>query len=222
MARQQLQRLFLPTAPHKDLGSAWLNRARDVECLFDAVVLAFERRPLFGKHLLDDCQRLVEPLHALFDRREMKAVSDVLGLVPCSADAHDRAAFGNDVECGHGLGQQRGVAVGHAGHEGGQLHARSLGRQRGKRRVSLEHGIGLRTHASYLVEVVHHGDHVEAGLLGRLHAFRNAIEQAIVRYPRIRVVRHVKSEESWHRNGNRGEPGPNSITTYFASPFSGT
>src|SRR5207249_7545290 len=111
---EDVEGALLATAADQDLRAALLDRSRHVERAVDAVELALERRPLFGKQQLGDGHRLRKPVHAPGDRRVIEAVADMLVLVPRRADAEDGATLGDDVEGGDLLGDQRRVAIGDA------------------------------------------------------------------------------------------------------------
>src|ERR1700674_4608613 len=205
--------LLAPTA-HEDLRSSWLDGAWAVEGSVDPVVLALERRTFLGEHELDDGQGLVEAVHALPDRRKLKAVSGMLGIVPGRADAEDGATLRDHVEGGRGLGQQRRVPVGHAGYQSAEADpVRSRGHRR-KCRPGLQHRLGLGSHTPHLIEVVHHRDEVEAGRLGCCCVLDHPVKQALVGYTRKAKVRHVESEKWFH---DKPEPRFN-LKTF---PFSG-
>ena len=197
--RGDLQRPLLAAATDEDARSAGLDRARDVERLVDPVVGPGEGRAVLGEHRPDDRQRLVEAVHPLADRRELVAVADVLLLVPGRPEPEDRPTAGDDVERRRRLGQERRVAVGHAGHERAQPDPRRLAGERGEGRPALEHRIGDRSDALDLVEVVHHGDEAEPGRLGGTRLLDDAIEQPLGRRVRERVVGQVQAEPGFHQ-----------------------
>ena len=71
-----------------------------------------------------------------------------------------------DVERRDGLGQERRLAVRHAGDERAEPDRLGAGGERAEQRVGLEHLLlGAAEHRE-LEEVVHHEHGVEAGLLG--------------------------------------------------------
>src|SRR5438067_219449 len=91
VARDEAQRAFLAAAADHDSRSTRLNRAGVVERAVDPVMRATEGRPLLREHQLDDVQCLVQPVHALPDRRKRRAVPDMLRFVPRGADTTDHA-----------------------------------------------------------------------------------------------------------------------------------
>ena len=198
MLREKPQGPPLPATSDQDLRATRLDRPRHVEGAIDAVVLALERRPLLGEHQASDRQRFVEPVHAPGDGRKLDPVAPVLILVPRSADAEDGATLGDHVESRHHLGQQRGIAIRDSRHERAQLDPRRLGRERAQRRVRLHHRLGLRTDPAYLIEVIHHGDEVEAFRLGRLRVLDDTIEQLVLWDAGESEARHVEAEEGSH------------------------
>lgn len=111
----------------QDGWAARLDRSREVERLPDAEVPTLEAWPFLGEHQLADPQRFVETAHPLPDGRKLEAVADVLILVPGRAQPEHGPSVGDDVQGRHGLGQQRGVAVGDAAHHGAQLDAAGPG-----------------------------------------------------------------------------------------------
>ena len=185
-------------AADQDLRAALLNRTRHVERALYAEELPFERRPVFREHELGDLHRLVQAVHATRDGRKVDAIANVLVLIPRGTDPEDGATPGDDVEGRDLFGQQRRIAIGDAGDQGSELDARSPRRDGGERRVGLEHRVGLRTDATDLIEVVHHGDEVETGGLSRLRLLDHMVEQLVVGNTGERVVGHVKTEESSH------------------------
>ena len=92
-------------------------------------------------HLAHDLQGLLEPLEPLGQRRERHAEGAVLALVPGRADAEGGPPAGEHVEGRHDLGEQAGVAVGHAGHQQLQLDRRGVRREEAERGVALEHRV---------------------------------------------------------------------------------
>ena len=188
------QRPLLAATADEDRRTAGLDRARAVERLMDAVVVALEARPFLGEHELGDRQRLLEAVHPLLHRREVDPVADVLLLVPGGADAEDRPATRQHVQRRDLLGEHRRIAVRDAGHERAQADRRGLAGQRGEDRPALEHRLGGRAHALDLVEVVHHGDELEAGRLGGLRLLDDAVEEALRRHVRMAVAGEVQTE----------------------------
>ena len=158
------------------------------------VVAALERRPVLREHRLRDRQRLVEPVHALADRREVEPEGVVLGLEPGRTEPKIGAPAGDHVERRGRLREQGGVAVGHAGHERAEADRLRLARQRRQHRPGLEHRLVLLPDARNLVEVVHDGDHAEAGGLGRLGLLDDRIEQLLRRSVGEGVVGKVETE----------------------------
>jgi hypothetical protein len=101
------------------------------------MVLAGHGRLLLGEHRAGDAQRVLEPLEALGDRRELVAERPVLVLEPGGADTEHRTPAGEHVERGRHLRHQRGVAIGHAAHHQAELDVRGAGRERRERGVAL-------------------------------------------------------------------------------------
>ena len=159
-----------PPPPTRIGGPPGLDRLRDVEDAWSIlVVAALERRPVLGEHRLRDRQRLVEAVHPLADRREVEPEAVVLGLEPRRAEAEDRAAAGDHVERGDRLREQApgcGRSPRSRACRGGRVFVSRA--RAAERRPGLEHRFVLLPDARDLVEVVHDGDHAEAGGLGRL------------------------------------------------------
>src|SRR5207245_2752508 len=88
-----------------------------VQRSLEPVVLALEAGFLVREHGAGDLDRLLEPLEALLEWREVDPVGPVLLLVPGGADAEDRAPARGDVERRGDLREQRGVPVGDAADE---------------------------------------------------------------------------------------------------------
>src|SRR4029077_15928410 len=86
MRGEDSKRPFFTGPTDQDLRAAWLYGRGSVERAVDAIVLALERGTLFGKHQLDDCHSLVQPVHAPADRRKLVAVAQMLVLVPGRPD----------------------------------------------------------------------------------------------------------------------------------------
>jgi hypothetical protein len=195
MPGENAQRALLATTADQDLRPALLNRSGHVERAIDAIELALERRPLLREHQPRDLHGLLEAVHAARNRRELEAVTQVLVLVPRRPDAQDRPAFRDHVERRHLFREQRRVPIGDAGDQRPELDARGARGDACKGRVGLEHRRGLRTHAPDLIEVVHHGDEVEARSLGSPRLLDHVVEQLVVGDAREREVGHVKAEE---------------------------
>ena len=79
----------------------------------------------------------------------------MLALVPRRADAELGPPLGQHVERRDGLGEQAGVAVGHAGDQQAEADGLGVGGEEGQRRVALEHRVGHRPHGLHLEPVVH-------------------------------------------------------------------
>ena len=141
------------------------QRLGRVERAGELVVLAFERPLVVAAHLVVDGEGLVEALEPLRGRRVRHTERDVLLLEPGGADAERRPTTRQDVERRHGLGQQAGVAVRHAGHE--ELQIDPLGEPGSERqhRVALEHGVLGRAGDLDLEPVVHRRQRTEPGLV---------------------------------------------------------
>ena len=90
----------------------------------------------------------------------------VLGLVPRGADAEDGAALGDDVERRDDLGEQRRVAVRHAGDERAELHALGARGECAEQGVRLEDRFVGPAERRQLPEVVHHPHRLEAARFG--------------------------------------------------------
>ena len=124
----------------------------------------------------------------------------MLVLVPRRADAKDGPALGDHVEGGDLLREQGRIPVGDSRHQRGELDAAGLRGEGRQRDVRLEHRLGLRADATNLIEVVHHGDEVEACGLGRLGILDHPVEQSRAIGAGEREVGHVKSEKQAHMN----------------------
>ena len=104
------------------------------------------------------------------------------------------------------LGQHRRIAIRDAGHERAEADRRGLAGQRGEDRPALEHRLGGRAQTRDLVEVVHHGDELEAGGLGRLGLLDDAVEEALRRDVRVAVAGEVETEPGVARGRRSRHP----------------
>ena len=82
---------------------------------------------------------------------------------------------------GRDLGHQRRVAVGHAADQQAEVDRRGPRGERGEHRVALEHVVLRRADRRDLVEVVHHRDRAEAGVLGGRGDLDELLEQRLRR-----------------------------------------
>ena len=80
-------------------------------------MLAGEGGPLVAQHRHDDLECLLELLEPVGEGAELEAERVVLELEPAGPDAELGPASRDDVERGEGLGQERRVPVGVAGHQ---------------------------------------------------------------------------------------------------------
>jgi hypothetical protein len=120
-----------------------------------------------GQEALDDLERLLEALDALAGGWEVEAQAAVLLLVPRRPQPEVEAALGHVVDGHHLGGQQRGVAVGHAGDQGAQADAAGDRGQGGEQRPRLQaRPLAVPVQGG---EVVEHPGRFEAGLLGPDH-----------------------------------------------------
>ena len=143
------------------------------------MVLALEGRILAAEHGSTDGERVLEHLEALLHRWEVDAECHVLDVEPGGADAEERPAAGDDVECGHLLGEDRGVPVGHSGDQRAEHGRLGASRERAQQGVGLEHlGVG-RAEEGELEEVVHDHDGVEAALLAGGGHGRHSVEELV-------------------------------------------
>jgi hypothetical protein len=128
-------------------------------------VPTLDRSLVAVEHLSADAQRLLEPLEALADGRVGDAQAGVLLLVPRGPDPKNGPPSGEHVQGGHRLGENAGVAVGHAGHHGPQLDPLGEAGGIGERGVALRHvQLGRADHGD-LEEVVHHPQAGQADLV---------------------------------------------------------
>ncbi len=197
-ARRDAQGALFATTTDHDRRAAWLDGARIVERLLGTVVVTVEGGLVLGEHALDYGQRLGQPIHPLAHGRKVVAIAHVLLLVPRRADAEHRPAGGDDVERRGQLGQQRRVAICHAGHLGTKPHARRLARERVEHGPALEHGRVGRPHALDLVQVIHHRHLAKTGLLRRFGLLDDALEELLRWRVGEGVAGHVESEPWLH------------------------
>jgi hypothetical protein len=141
---------------------------------------------------------ILKPLEPLGERPELIAVVVVLLLEPPCPDTQDRAASGDHVQRGHGLGQQRGVTVGVPGDQGRQLDGRGFPRQSPEGCVALQHRVVHCADARQLVEVIHHQDRIEAGCLRLARLGDHDLEQSVDRGVRVGEVRDLVAQTNAH------------------------
>ena len=151
------QRLALAAAADENRDVA-ADRLGIVVGAVHVEMCAVEGRALLREHQAADLQRVLEPLEAFLERREVEPVREVLVLEPGGADAEPGAAAGDDVERRGGFRQQRRVAVGDAADERAERERRGAGGDRGEHRLALEHPVLLGPDAGDLVQVVHQRD----------------------------------------------------------------
>ena len=161
-----------PLPPMRIRGRGVLTGMRAAQRLRELVVPALVRAVVVAPHLQADLDRLLEPLEALGRRRERHAEAAVLALVPRRADAELGPAARHDVERRHRLGQQPGMAVGHAGDEQAQPQPLGAAGDEAERGVALEHRVLGRRHPVHLEEVVHERQRADADGLGPLRRGR--------------------------------------------------
>ncbi len=161
------------------------------------MVRAF-RAALALPHLVGDDQRLLEHLEALAEGREREAERARLLLVPRGADAEDRAPAGDHIERRRLLREERGVAIRDPGHQRPKSDATGLTRECGEGHPALEHRFRDRPHARDLVQVVHHRDQAETGLLGGACLLDDASEQSIGWDLGVGVAGKVVAEPNAH------------------------
>ncbi len=148
-----------------------------VDGVVHLVVRAGERHALAPQQRDDDLERFFELLEAISERAELEPERVVLELEPAGADAERGPTARHVVECRDRLGQQAGVAIGVAGHQGRQPNGRRVLGECGEHRVALEHRLVGGSEHRQLIEVVHHEHAIEAGRLGRLGLVDNRAEQ---------------------------------------------
>jgi hypothetical protein len=122
----------------------------------------------------------------------------VLGIVPGGTDAEHRATTGDRVERRDLLREHRRVAIRHTGHERPQPDATRLAGERRKHEPALEHRLIFAADAADLVEVVHDRHEVEAGGLGCLGLFDDAVEEMLGCCVGVGVGGEVKTEPDAH------------------------
>ena len=141
-----------------------------------AVVASFEARAFRCEHQPGDLKRLVEAVHTLPHRREIKAVAAMLVRVPGCTEAQNGAASGDDVERRNDFCQQGRIAVRDARNQCCEADPGRATGQRGEGGVRLEHRLRLGTDGADLIEVVHHRHEVEIRALGSLGKPRELIK----------------------------------------------
>ena len=201
------RKVFFSPCPPIMIGISPVDRGGGVERVAHAEVGAAVRRRRLGEHPAADLQGVGQHLVAHLQRRELEAQRLVLELEPRGTDAQHRPPAGDHVEGGDGLGEVRGVAVGHAGDEGGEADRLGAGGEGAEERVRLEHLLLRLAHHGQLVEVVHHEDGVEAGLLGGDRLGRDPLEQLARRDVRVREVRDLEADvravHAWHSRSSK-------------------
>jgi hypothetical protein len=118
-----------------------------------------------GPHISGSSERVLEQRVALGEGREIPAVQPVLALEPGGADATDRAAAREYVECRDDLCEVRDVAVRDPSDERPQPETLRDAGEVPERRVALEHVLPLPADLRDLEEVVHQPEALEARLL---------------------------------------------------------
>ncbi len=190
----QRERASLAAAADEDRDALATKRPGNVESLPDPVVAAAEAGGLLDEHGTADLQRLLQAVDPLPHGRVLEPVAGMLVLVPSRADPKDRPPAGDDVQGGDLLGEQGGVAVGHAGDHRAEA---DLARPRGdpaEQRVGLEHRVCPRADVCDLVEVIHHPHRVEARLLGRSGDVGDPLEEIAVGDSSVGEARDLKAE----------------------------
>ena len=179
VAGHQLQRPLLPAAADEDRRPAGLHRAR-ARCGPRGSGSSAPRSSAPPRGTSPGRSAAPPPAGrgARPCGREVESQALVLHVVPGRTEAEDGAPAADDVERRDDLGQMRRVAIGHAGHHGAQADARGPGRQRAEQRVRIEHRRARAAHRRQLVEVVHHPDRVEPGVLRRRCHRHHAVEEA--------------------------------------------
>ena len=114
-----------------------LHRLRLTARLAQLVVRALEVGDLVAQQARDHLERLVEPIEALLERREVDAERIALVLVPAGADAELEPAVRHDVERRRHVREHRRVAVRVAGDQHPEAQPRGRLRQRGERDPAL-------------------------------------------------------------------------------------
>src|SRR5262249_50949641 len=213
----EAQGALLAAAADHDARAVLLDRARDVLCLLDPVVLAGEARSFLREHRPADLQRLFETVEALTSSRELEAEAVVLLLVPRRADAEDRPPARDDVQRRDHLRQERRVPVRHAGHERAELRAGRARRQPTQQRVALEHRLGRAPEGRQLPKVVHDPERLESRLLACFGEPGDVLEHLVVGHARGCEGRELKAERGHcsilSRTGPVPSPPPQHIVT---------
>ena len=125
-ARDRTEGAPLAAATDADRRVRLLERLGVAAGVLELDVLPLERRGLVRQQPDDRLAPFVERVEPLSQRgMEVDAVGARLLLVPARADAELEPPTGDDVERRGHVGQHRGVAVGHAGHQ--HAHAEPLG-----------------------------------------------------------------------------------------------
>ena len=162
----QSQRALLAGAADED-RNALLQWARVTGRLLNHDRPPLEARGARPPHQRQELKRVLEPVGALAERRELPPVQPVLALEPGRPEPAHRAPTGHDVEGRDHFRQVSDVPVGDPGDERAQPDPLGHAGEVAERRVALEHVLPLAPHLRDLDEVVHHPEAREAGLLGR-------------------------------------------------------
>ena len=168
------ERLALTAASDHDRRVRPADRLRMVERLGELVVRPQERPVVSGPHLVQDPERLLQPLEPLLQRRERDTETEVLTLEPGRPDAAPGPTAGQDVERRDGLSEDAGVTVGDPGDERPEPDPLRDGGGEAKGGVALQHRVLSRAAVGQLEEVVHHPEGVEPGGLGPPGQLREA------------------------------------------------
>src|ERR671914_1291045 len=197
MPGYQPQGPLLPRPAHHDRDPL-LQRPRIADGLAHRERPALEARRAGPPQERQQLERVLEPVEALGERREVPAIQLVLALEPGRAEPTQRPAAGEHVEGGQDLPEVGDVAVADPGHERAQPDALRHAGQVGERGVALEHVLPLPPDLGDLQEVVHHPQAPEAGLLRRAGNLRERLGRR-GRVAREAEAGHLQAELERHR-----------------------
>ena len=192
--RDHPQRLALAAAAdhHGDLR----QRRRHIESVGDPIAVTVEAGCLAGEHAEDDLQRLLEALEPIGERPELIPERIMFQLIPSRTDAELGPTTRHHVEGRDRLREQRRVAVGVAGDERRQTDLRGVLGECREQGVALDHRVVGLTEHRQLIEVVHHEDGVETGVLGFLRLRDHGGEQLVCGDAGVGEVRDLVTESS--------------------------
>ncbi len=123
--------------------------------MIEPVVSAGEANVIAGEHGPADLNRLLQHVQAHPRTRIVNAETLVLNLIPGAPNAEDGPAPRDDIQRRDDLGQDTGVAIGHAGDQRAELHPPGQRSQRPEQGVRLQHRLVRPAQGRQLEEVIH-------------------------------------------------------------------